>query len=251
VLKESLAAIGRFSLRAHFVNLNSVRIAEIFYSIQGEGRLVGMPSVFIRTSGCNLRCVWCDTPYTSWRPEGEDWSIKKILREVRSYPSRHVVVTGGEPFLMPEIEELTQKLKSGGAHITIETAATVFKPVACDLLSLSPKLSNSTPWKRANGKFARMHEARRLNYTVIQKFLDDYDYQLKFVVDLRKDFTEIRRLLDELDKVDPARVLIMARGKTRSELRNKAEWIVRACMRHGFGYTPRLHIELFGNRRGT
>jgi 7-carboxy-7-deazaguanine synthase len=160
-------------------------------------------------------------------------------------------VTGGEPLLAPEIEELTQKLKSGGAHITIETAATIYKPVACDLLSLSPKLANSTPWKRAKGKFARTHEARRLNYKVIQKFLDDYDYQLKFVVDQRQDFTEIRRLLGELDKVDPARVLVMAQGKTRSELRNKAQWIVKSCMRYGFGYTPRLHIELFGNRRGT
>ena len=228
-----------------------MRIAEIFYSLQGEGRLVGMPSVFIRTSGCNLRCVWCDTPYTSWKPQGEDWSIRNILREARNYPSRHVVVTGGEPLLAPEIEELTQKLRSGGAHVTIETAATIFKPVACDLLSMSPKLSNSTPWRRARGKFARMHEAHRLNYTVIQKFLDAYDYQLKFVVDRRKDFTEIRQLLGKLDKVDPARVLVMAQGKTRGELRNKAEWIVNACMQYGFGYTPRLHIELFGNRRGT
>jgi 7-carboxy-7-deazaguanine synthase len=228
-----------------------VRIAEIFYSIQGEGRLLGMPSVFIRTSGCNLRCVWCDTPYTSWDPEGRDWSIKKILSQVGRYPSCHIVITGGEPFLAPEIEELTYKLKSNGAHITIETAATIFKPVACDLASLSPKLSNSTPWKRARGQFARMHESRRLNYAVMQKLLDAYDYQLKFVVDQKKDFMEIRELLGNLDKVDPARVLIMAQGKTRKELRAKAQWIVESCKQAGFGYTPRLHIELFGNRRGT
>ena len=228
-----------------------MRISEIFYSIQGEGRLLGMPSVFIRTSSCNLRCVWCDTPYTSWRPEGRDWNVKKILREVHKYPARHVVVTGGEPLLAPEIEELTQELKRNGAHVTIETAATIFKPVACDLISMSPKLANSTPWKRAKGKFAKMHEERRLNFGVLQKFIEGYDYQLKFVVERRQDLTEIRDLLDQLDGVDRARVLVMAQGKTSGELRRKAKWIVELCKEHGYGFTPRLHIDLFGNRRGT
>ena len=228
-----------------------MRIAEIFYSIQGEGRLLGTPSVFIRTSGCNLRCVWCDTPYTSWRPEGREWSVGEILREARKYAARHVVMTGGEPLLAPEIEELTQELKRNGAHITIETAATIFKPVACDLMSLSPKLANSTPWKRERGKFAAMHEERRLNVDVIGKHLAAHDYQLKFVVERRRDFTEIRDLLDQLDGVDRARVLVMAQGKTREELRRKAKWIVELCKEHGYGFTPRLHIELFGNRRGT
>ena len=168
-----------------------MRISEIFYSIQGEGRLLGVPSVFIRTSGCNLRCLWCDTPYTSWRPEGKSWSVDKILGQVVNYPTRHVVITGGEPLLAAEIEELTERLKQRGAHITIETAATIFKPMACDLLSMSPKLAHSTPWKRQRGKFAAMHERRRLNYAVIQKFLDAYDYQVKFVVEQREDFEEI------------------------------------------------------------
>src|SRR3990172_578382 len=116
-----------------------MRIAEIFYSIQGEGRLLGVPSVFIRTSGCNLRCVWCDTPYTSWKPEGEERSFKEIMAAAAKYPARHVVVTGGEPLLAPEIEELTKRLKQRAYHITIESAATIFKPVACDLMSMSPK----------------------------------------------------------------------------------------------------------------
>jgi 7-carboxy-7-deazaguanine synthase len=228
-----------------------VHISEIFYSIQGEGRLLGMPSVFIRTSGCNLRCVWCDTPYTSWRPEGRDWNVNTILREVHKYPARHVVVTGGEPLLAPEIEELAKELKREGAHITIETAATIFKRVACDLISMSPKLAHSTPWKRENGKFAKMHEERRLNFGVLQKFLEGYDYQLKFVVERRQDFTEIRDLLDQLVGVDRARVLVMAQGKTSGEVRRKAKWIVELCKEHGYGFTPRLHIDLFGNRRGT
>ena len=228
-----------------------MRIAEIFYSIQGEGRLIGTPSVFIRTSGCNLRCVWCDTPYTSWKPEGKGWDLSEILAEAKKCPTKHVVITGGEPLLAPEIEELTKLLKRGGFHVTIETAATIFKPVACDLMSMSPKLSNSTPWKRDGGKFARMHEQRRLNFPVIQRFMDRYDYQLKFVANQKKDFSEIEELLGKLKNVDRSRVLIMAQGRSKRELREKAPWIVALCKKHGFSYTPRLQIELWGNRRGT
>src|SRR3954466_11415865 len=111
-----------------------MRIAEIFYSIQGEGRLAGVPSVFIRTSGCNLRCVWCDTPYTSWEPEGQEKTLDGIVAEAKSYPARHAVITGGEPLLALEIQDLTERLKSESFHITIETAATIFKPVQCDLM---------------------------------------------------------------------------------------------------------------------
>jgi 7-carboxy-7-deazaguanine synthase len=162
-----------------------------------------------------------------------------------------VVITGGEPLLAGEIEALTEELTHRTKHITIETAGTIFKPVRCDLLSLSPKLANSTPWRRERGKFAHMHEEHRLNLPVLQKYLDGYDYQLKFVVEDKKDFAEIRMLIDQLNNVDPARVLIMAQGIRKKQLADKARWIVGQCLRHGYGFTPRLHIELFGNRRGT
>lgn len=228
-----------------------MRISEIFYSLQGEGRLLGTPSVFIRTSGCNLRCVWCDTPYTSWRPEGKEWSLDKVLASARKYPTRHAVITGGEPFLVPDLEELTEGLKRERCHITIETAGTIFKPVRCDLMSISPKLANSTPRKNEHGKFAAMHEERRLNLPVIQRLMKDYDYQLKFVVDKKSDFAEVGEILGKLKNADPGRVVIMAQGTTRAVLREKARWIVEMCKARGFAYTPRLHIELYGNRRGT
>jgi len=228
-----------------------VRISEIFYSIQGEGRLVGIPSVFVRTSGCNLRCTWCDTPYTSWRPEGTSRSVAKIIGAIEQYPCRHVVITGGEPLLANDIEELTAALKTMGKHITVETAATIFKPIACDLASLSPKLANSTPWKRERGKFARSHERRRLNFPVIQKYLDGYDYQLKFVVERKADFDEIGEVLDHLKNVERDRVLIMAQGTTKRQLEERAQWIVELCKKNNYGFTPRMHIDLFGNRRGT
>lgn len=228
-----------------------MRISEIFYSIQGEGRLAGVASIFIRTSGCNLRCRWCDTPYTSWQADGTNWSVEKIIGEVAKQPTRHVVITGGEPLLAPEISELSRRLRQRGAHITIETAATLFKPLDCDLISMSPKLANSTPWRRARGKFAAMHERRRMNFTAIQKFLDAHDYQLKFVVEEREDFAEIGAILNQLRHVDPARVMIMAQGTANRELSRKAKWIVELCKQFGYSYTPRLHIQLFGNRRGT
>lgn len=228
-----------------------MRIAEIFYSIQGEGRLLGTPSLFIRTAGCNLRCVWCDTPYTSWKPEGKQWKLGEILAEVKNYPTSHVVITGGEPLLAGGIEELTRRLKQRGSHITIETAATIFKPVTCDLVSMSPKLSNSTPWRREKGKFAKMHEEHRLNFPVIQRFMEGYDYQLKFVVERKRDLTEIQGILRRLKDVDPSRVLVMAQARTKRELHQKAPWIIELCKKHGFCYTPRLQIELYGNRRGT
>src|ERR1700731_1139133 len=99
-----------------------MKIAEIFYSVQGEGSLVGVPSVFVRTSGCNLRCSWCDTPYASWNPEGEDLDAEEILRRADEFSAaRHVVLTGGEPMIMPGIVELSQSFRERGMHITIET----------------------------------------------------------------------------------------------------------------------------------
>ncbi|HEY7391081.1 MAG TPA: 7-carboxy-7-deazaguanine synthase QueE, partial [Bryobacteraceae bacterium] len=104
-----------------------MKIAEVFYSVQGEGSLVGVPSVFVRTSGCNLRCVWCDTPYASWNPEGQELSLDQIVAEVKKHAAKHVVVTGGEPMIAPEIVPLTKRLRQLGLHITVETAGTVFK----------------------------------------------------------------------------------------------------------------------------
>ena len=121
-------------------------ISEIFYSLQGEGALSGVPSVFVRTSGCNLRCAWCDTPYASWNPEGTTMRVDNIVAAVQSHrTARHVVLTGGEPMIAKEIRELAAALKELGYHITIETAATVApEAVACDLASIRRRRGRST-----------------------------------------------------------------------------------------------------------
>jgi 7-carboxy-7-deazaguanine synthase len=228
-----------------------MRIAEIFFSIQGEGVLVGVPSAFVRTSGCNLKCSWCDTPYTSWEPEGENRSVTEILDTLAAYPTKHVVLTGGEPMIVPQIEELCAALKARGYHITIETAATVFKPVACDLASLSPKLANSTPYEREDGKYATQHERLRINLPVLRAFMEHCDYQLKFVIDQPGDTQEVTTLLDQLPGVDRSKVLLMPQAVTRLELQSKGPWVAEECKRLGFRYGPRLHIDLYGQKRGT
>jgi len=229
-----------------------MKISEIFYSIQGEGKRTGVPSVFVRASGCNLRCTWCDTPYASWNPEGEGQSIDQIVSAVKEYGARDVVVTGGEPMIMPEMGRLCSQLKDVGHFITIETAATVFEPVLVDLASLSPKLSNSTPIERDGGRFAIAHEKQRLNLGVIQQFIDFApDFQLKFVVGNENDLAEIDEILKSITGWQPSDVMLMPEGIDGQTLSSRADWIINICKRRGFRFCPRLHIALFGNKRGT
>ncbi|MCS7167722.1 MAG: 7-carboxy-7-deazaguanine synthase QueE [Gemmatales bacterium] len=229
-----------------------IRVAEIFHSIQGEGILAGTPSVFIRVSGCNLRCRWCDTEYTSWQPEGTMRAVHEIVHEVLAYRCPYVVLTGGEPFLYPELAALCQQLRAADRHLTIETAATIYREVPCDLLSLSPKLSNSTPWQREGGRFARRHERQRIQLEVLGRFLTNYrDYQVKFVVEQPSDLDEIQMLLARLPPIPKERILLMPQGVTPEELRERGRWLVEACKQFGYRYCPRLQIELFGNRRGV
>jgi 7-carboxy-7-deazaguanine synthase len=228
-----------------------MKIAELFHSIQGEGKLSGVPSVFVRCSGCNLRCTWCDTPYTSWQPEGEEQSVAKIMGQIRQFKTHHVVLTGGEPFIMPDIVELAAAIRGEGHHLTIETAATLFAPAAMDLASLSPKLSNSTPRARDAGRRAAAHERMRLRIDVIQQFIDTApDFQLKFVVAGESDLDEVGSTVAQLRRVQPCDVLLMPEGIDAGTLASRAAWIVETCQRTGYRYCPRLHVELWGNRRG-
>jgi len=236
-----------------------VKLAELFASRQGEGRLTGQPSVFVRASGCNLRCVFCDTPYTSWEPEGTNWEVPEILAEIerlaqsfdREPPCRHVVLTGGEPMLFADLVPLTQALRDAGWHLTIETAGTVDLPVACDLMSLSPKLANSTPAPQRDRLWSARHERRRLTPNVLHRLLRDYEHQVKFVVDRPEDLLEIATFLRDYPELLPENVWLMPQGTTREELRSRASWIEPACLARGFRYCPRQHIEWYGHTRGT
>jgi 7-carboxy-7-deazaguanine synthase len=247
-------------------------ISEIYSSLQGEGLLTGTPSVFVRTSGCNLRCWFCDTPYTSWEPEGTDWAVEEIMDEVGrqqlsgKLPARrdngrqdacpttlidHVVITGGEPMLFAELIPLTQRLRTTGWHITIETAGTLFLPVECDLMSISPKLASSMPQPERAGRWSARHEATRHRPDVIRQLIHDYEYQLKFVIDRRNDVGEVNDWLTEFPELDRRRLLLMPQGTDQQGLEAIGQWLEPYCREQGVLFCPRKHIEWYGARRGT
>ena len=192
-----------------------MQISEIFYSLQGEGQLAGVPSVFVRTSGCNLRCAWCDTKYASWHPEAREMTPEDVRAEVLRHPSRFVVLTGGEPVAAEGIRDLAAALRRHGRHITIETNGTLPPDgISTDLVSLSPKLRNSEPAAdRFPGEARAQTENRRLNVAALRAWIDAYEYQLKFVVEGKQDIGEIQALLGRLERtVPPERVLLMPEG---------------------------------------
>lgn len=241
-----------------------MKISELFYSIQGEGKRVGVPSFFVRTNNCNLRCMFlsgnlCDTPYTSWSPEDSknigELSVDDILLEYKYFGSKDVVITGGEPSIQTiELTTLCQELKKLNAFVTLETNGTVSGAFLdfVDLISVSPKLSSSTPF---DTKFEKMHSQNRINLDVL-KIVNDYskqlgkDVQWKFVYCNEKDIDEILDLQTKIGFISND-VYLMPEGVTDSEITNKRTELIEVCKKYGFNYTERLHILIWGNKRGV
>jgi len=224
-----------------------VKVNDIFYSLQGEGFLAGAPSVFIRLAGCTLRCRWCDTKYAWEETAGRDYSIDKIIQAVQEWPSKFVVITGGEPMISPELTQLLQELKASDRHITIETAGIAFIPaLPCDLMSISPKLSNSTP---TDPKLAAIHEDSRLDIAILRELIDNYEYQLKFVVDSEADLPEIQQTIEQIGNVDSEKVMLMPQAATRDELLAKSPMVAQMCEQTCLAFSQRLQILLYDGQR--
>ena len=228
-----------------------MKIAEIYKSVQGEGLLTGVPSVFVRTSGCNLRCWFCDTPWASWKPEGRDYAVDEVLADVEEWDCRHTVLTGGEPMLYAETIPLTEQLHRRGWHVTIETAGTLYLPVRCDLMSISPKLASSGPRAGTGARWRRRHERDRLQMDVLNRLIGEYNYQLKFVVDHATELEEVEDILAQLKGIDTERVLLMPQSQTVEELRERAVWLKPHCHSMGYTFCPRRQLEWFGSARGS
>lgn len=236
-------------------------INEIFYSLQGEGFLAGVPSMFVRLAGCPLRCRWCDTKYAWDQTSGQDYTIAKIVDTVlrkespgQQNQSKFVVVTGGEPMINSDLPQLVQELKAADKHITIETAGIAFIPdLACDLMSISPKLSNSAPTAedRSQKTEIRRQKFLRLDIAVLRELIDNYKYQLKFVVDSQDDLPEIQETLEKIGNVDSENVMLMPQAATRDELLTKSRMVADMCKRTGFAFCQRLQVLLWNNQRGT
>jgi len=225
-----------------------MRVSEIFYSLQGEGFLAGVPSVFVRLAGCPLRCKWCDTKYAWDEKSGTDYSINKIVETVNRADSSFVVITGGEPMTNSDLPKLVQNLKASEKHITIETAGVAFiRDLACDLMSISPKLSNSTP---NDPELAAIHEDSRLDIAVLRELIGSYKYQIKFVVDLQDDLQEIQRTIEKIGNVDREKVMLMPQAATRDELLAKSPMVAKMCKCTGFVFSQRLQVLLWNNKRG-
>jgi 7-carboxy-7-deazaguanine synthase len=230
-----------------------MKISEIFFSVQGEGSLIGVPSIFIRTAGCNLHCRWCDTTYSSWNPEGRESGVDDIVKAAGEYPTRFVVVTGGEPMIAKDIRLLTERLIADGKHVTIETSGSLPPDgIACSLASVSPKMSNSVPGSEIDPAIRERHEKNRLNIPSFREWISHYDYQLKFVIQSGADVEEVVTLLVDLNlKIPPEKVMLVPEGHTADEIQSRAAVILDACRKYGFRFGDRLHIRLFGNKRGT
>jgi 7-carboxy-7-deazaguanine synthase len=225
-------------------------LSEIFCSVQGEGLLVGMPSVFIRLAGCPLRCRWCDTPYALTEQGSDRFSLDQVLEQVSRWSVRHVVITGGEPLVDESFCErqhvglLLERLKEAVKHVTIETSGVAFFPkLNCDLMSISPKLGNSL--RHDTPSRPRLAEA-----VVIRQFIQTYPYQIKFVVDDVSDLPEIECLLQGIGTVDRDRVLLMPQARTRQELLEKSREITKLCVKYGFVFGQRLQVLLWDTQRG-
>ncbi|MGI9444975.1 MAG: 7-carboxy-7-deazaguanine synthase QueE [Rubripirellula sp.] len=242
---------SEFSHASQVTARGTVRVAETFCSRQGEGKLTGTESFFIRTSGCNLRCWFCDTPYASWNPQGESLDFDELLAMIAGSGLQHVVLTGGEPMLPKESTELCRTIKQHGYHLTVETAGTIDREAPCDLLSISPKFASSTPDPKQHAKWSRLHAERRLPLESMRRLIKDaVEYQLKFVVDSPADYDELLQLVDEL-RVPHERVWIMPQGSTNEAMDEAHTWLAPWVDAQGFHFCDRMQIRWYGNRRGT
>jgi len=235
-------------------------INELFCSLQGEGQLAGVPSVFVRTSGCNLRCWFCDSYHTSWEPTGDWYGVDDLVTAVEAYDADHVVLTGGEPLVHDRSVELLTELADRGYHTTVETNGTIYRDAPIDLASVSPKLGSSTPTPerdpKGDGEWADRHEARRLDVDVLAEFVETYDTQLKFVVTGPDDMAEIEELVARVREaadthVADEQVLLMPEGQTRERLSETRRVVADLALEYGYRYTPRLHVDLWNDAPGT
>ncbi|MBC8421998.1 MAG: 7-carboxy-7-deazaguanine synthase QueE [Pelagibacteraceae bacterium] len=241
-------------------------INEIYTCLQGEGKLTGIPHILIRTTGCRLRCQFansfCDTPYSSWGPEKGTFTYDDVEQFYIDNPHiKHTMITGGGPTLHSNmLQELCDLAKEYDHYITIETEGSEFVQTSADLISLSPKLSNSTPipgtWmpyleREVTDKDKKQHETWRRNYDSMRTLIQFHpDYQLKPVISNLEDLDEVKDI-QKLLNIPNNMVWLMSEGLIGEELNKRRRWLVELCTEAGYNFTDRLHILAFGDTRGV
>lgn len=243
-----------------------IPINEIYTCLQGEGKLIGVPHILIRVTGCKLRCQFansfCDTPYSSWSPEKGKFSYGDIHNFYEKHSHiKHTMITGGGPTSHPEmLRELCKIGKQYGHYITIETEGSEYVSTQADMISLSPKLSNSTPrpgtvmpfsGKVVTEKHKQRHEKWRCNYDAMKMLLDVHpDYQMKPVISSEKDLQEVKEL-QKILSVPNNKVWLMPEGLEPNQLNDRRRWLMDLCTKQGYNFTDRLHIIAYGDKRGV
>lgn len=218
------------------------RIAETFFSIQGEGPTAGLPAVFVRLQGCSVGCSWCDTKY-SWASDGGRLvHLDALVAEAAAHPCRRAVITGGEPLESALFLPLCRALDKRGFTLEVETSGTLPPPgdgPAGMQWNVSVKLAGSG-----------VAECRRINREAIRAFRDEQQAWWKFVVGGEDDLVEVLGLVEAF-ALPRERILLQSEGLGREDLIARAPWLIEACKRHGFRFSPRLHILFWGPRRGV
>ncbi len=226
----------------------NIKVCEMFQSIQGEGILQGIPSVLIRLVGCNLSCDWCDTKDVLYKGNYFTLNEQELLERLSQYNSKYIIITGGEPTLFEQLGQLISVLQNRGYHITVETNGTINTKIDCDLLSISPKLSNSIPKSIKSKEQREDYNQKRINIKAIRSYIRNNNYQIKFVVrDMQEDFDEIKELLDELGEYDKERILIMPQAASIEQLNKVQAEIVRLCILNNMRYANRLQLQIWRN----
>ena len=242
-------------------------LGETYICLQGEGKYIGIPHILIRVTGCKLRCQFsdsfCDTPYASWKPEKGKYTLNDIVKfyEDNSH-IKYTMITGGGPTLHHELlQELCIIGKKYNHYITIETEGSEFVETVGDFVSLSPKMSNSTPipgtWmpfinREVTEKDKKQHEKWRQNYKAMKQLIDHHsDYQIKPVISNKKDLMEVKYIQNFLGGVPNNKVWLMPEGLVEEQLNERRRWLMELCVKEGYNFSDRLHIIAYGDKRGV
>lgn len=235
-----------------------MRISEIFYSIQGEGTNIGQPAIFTRLAGCHLRCVWCDSKFTWNMKSGKEMSTTEIIQKIRKFPCTHLVITGGEPLIQQSgIKDLIVKLQQKKKFITnnskLKTIQTNFKnPFFIEIEtsgSLSPQINEYIDQYNCSPKLGNSKN-RPINYQLsLSKFPAEKTWY-KFVIDQPADLREVKNFIKK-HKLPQNRIILMPQGITREEIAERSIWLAKICKKENWRYSTRLHIEIWGNKRGV
>lgn len=228
--------------------VGTLRLSEIFYSLQGEGIDEGKPAVFVRMALCNLSCVWCDTKYTwDWNnydftKEVSEMTVPEVWEQLTRFITKHCVITGGEPLIQQmRLIPLLSQLKSNNYFIEVETNGTLLpSPIMENLVdrwNVSPKLQNSSILKQ-----------HREIPVCLEYFAKNTKAYMKFVICNHYDVEEVTSLIEKYG-LKSERIILMPEGNSAADVMEKSKWLSEICLKYGYRLSVRLHTLIWSGTR--